>query len=262
VEREPTLVGSSDGVIPVMADDETASAEYASRFVGPVGRWMLAIQAEVLRSLVVPLIHPPPRALTMCDVGGGHGQVAEALFEHIPPPALTLTVTGSSARSARRLTPLTASGICTFTHANLLALPFPNGAFEITSCIRLASHTEHWRALIGELCRISAQRVIFEYPTWQSANVLNFLTFRFKRAVEKNTRTFTLFSHREVEREFAKHGFHRHKRHPQFLFPMALHRALKRPRLSQALERFGSRSSLTAWLGSPVIAAFDKISAQ
>jgi hypothetical protein len=47
----------------------------------------------------------------------------------------------------------------------------------------------------------------------------------------------------------------------QFLFPMGLHRALKSPRLSKALEGVARGLLLTRLFGSPIVIAFERTQA-
>ena len=68
----------------------------------------------------------------------------------------------------------------------------------------------------------------------------------------KNTRPFTLFSHREVREAFEAQGFEV-RRHPEFFWPMVLHRMIKNPKISRALEAPARLTGLTRLLGSPVV---------
>ncbi|MBK5256061.1 MAG: class I SAM-dependent methyltransferase, partial [Vicinamibacteria bacterium] len=58
---------------------------------------------------------------------------------------------------------------------------------------------------------------------------------------------------------FRREGFALRARRPQFFWPMALHRALKTPLLSRALEGVAAGLGLRTLLGSPVIARFDRV---
>ena len=78
-----------------------------------------------------------------------------------------------------------------------------------------------------------------------------------KKKVEKNTRTFTLFGHRQMAEAFAMHGFRRTALAKQFFLPMVLHRMLRYVPLSRLAEGTCRAVGLTAWLGSPVIARFE-----
>ncbi|MGB3514268.1 MAG: hypothetical protein WBA93_34670 [Microcoleaceae cyanobacterium] len=52
---------------PETAEIETSSDDYASRFAGNIGAWLLKIQEEATLKMLAP--HPNAKIL---DVGGGH----------------------------------------------------------------------------------------------------------------------------------------------------------------------------------------------
>ena len=58
-------------------DIETASADYASRFAGRAGDYMLGIQEECLRRASHEFAGG-----SLLDVGGGHGQLIELYKEN------------------------------------------------------------------------------------------------------------------------------------------------------------------------------------
>jgi 2-polyprenyl-3-methyl-5-hydroxy-6-metoxy-1,4-benzoquinol methylase len=232
---------------PETADIETSSDAYAARFAGPVGEWFLTRQYAIVEQLLAA--HPGARIL---DVGGGHGQLALPLCR----AGYQLTVLGSDPVCAQRLQQPIDSGHMEFIVGNIIELPFPDHAFDIALCFRLLPHCAQWEKLIAELCRAARHSVIVDYPTHQSLNCLTRWLFGAKKKIEGNTRPYTLFSHGEINRSFAQHGRTRAAFHPQFFLPMVLHRAMKKPRLSAALERLCAASGLTRLWGSPVIAAF------
>jgi hypothetical protein len=120
------------------------------------------------------------------------------------------------------------------------------------------SHCAAWKRLIAEMCRVADNTVIFDYPVWCSSNFLTPLFFSIKRRIEGNTRVYTIFTTRELEREFRTHRFRRVAMQKQFLFPMGIHRALKSPRLSKALEGVARALLLTRLFGSPIVIAFER----
>lgn len=229
---------------PETADVETASEGYAERFRGPVGRFFLDVQARS----VLDLLAPWPGA-TVLEVGGGHAQTAGAILES----GRQVTVVGSSDAARRRLDDLLPPGSFRYQSCNLLALPFADRSFDAVIALRLLAHVRSWKALIGELCRVAAHAVIVDYPDLRSFNALSVPTFGLKKSVEGNTRPFRCFRGVEVRREFAGHGFATPVARPQFLIPMALHRALGSARVSRFLESCGGAVGLTAAFGSPVI---------
>ena len=101
---------------------------------------------------------------------------------------------------------------------------------------RLLPHVVRWPELVATLARLARRAVIVDYPTRRSVNAVADLLFGLKKGVEKDTRPFTVFRDAEIEDAFAASGFRRTARRPQFLFPMALHRATGSAALARGLE--------------------------
>jgi len=226
------------------ADIETSAAGYAARFSGQVGAWMLGVQERAVRELLGTAADQ-----TLLDVGGGHGQLAGPLAR----AGWRVTVLGSDPACARRIEPLTASGSVRFVAGDILALPFPDRSFDCVVSVRLLSHCERWPALVAELCRVARRAVIVDYPTRESLNRVAPALFGAKKRLEGNTRTFTLFTHREIEQAFTASGFASFDRSAQFFLPMVLHRALRCRPGSAMLESLARTAGLTRRWGSPII---------
>ena len=228
------------------ADVHASSDEYAARFGGRVGTWMLQAQEDALFNLL------DSECTTVLDVGGGHGQIAIPLASH----EHSVTVLGSSPVCAQRLTPYLENGTISFKVGNLIELPYQDKSFALVTSFRLISHCANWRTLVAELCRVSEHAVIIDYPVWLSVNFLTPLLFFVKRKIEGNTRTYRMFSTSELKREFKKHGFKLERSRKLFVWPMALHRALKNIPLSKNLEAPPRFLGITRLFGSPVVAKF------
>lgn len=227
------------------ADIETSSDDYARRFAGSVGEWMLAVQERITLGMLIGV----PRAAVL-DVGGGHGQLAGPLCREGYP----VTVVGSDESCRHRIAGLLADGRCRFVAGSLVALPFAERSFDAVISFRLLPHCLAWQALIRELCRVARHSVVVDYPTDQSLNALAPALFGAKRRLEGNTRTWRSFHHAEVAAEFQQNGFELQTRVPEFFFPMVMHRMLHLRGLSAALERMAAATGLTRRWGSPVIA--------
>jgi 2-polyprenyl-3-methyl-5-hydroxy-6-metoxy-1,4-benzoquinol methylase len=232
-------------MFPETADIETSSDEYAARFAGPTGAWMLRVQEDIVLGLLRALA-----ARSVLDVGGGHGQLALPLCRE----GFQVTVVASAESCRRRIASVVENGQCRFTVGNLVELPFADQSFDAVLCFRLATHCERWPQLVGELCRVARRAVILDYPTSQSLNRLAPRLFGTKKKLEGNTRTFRLFRHAEIETEFRQHGFRPGRRTGQFFLPMVLHRLLKCRPLSAGLEAFCRGAGWSRRWGSPVIA--------
>jgi 2-polyprenyl-3-methyl-5-hydroxy-6-metoxy-1,4-benzoquinol methylase len=226
------------------ADVETSSADYAKRFAGPVGAWFLDRQTRI----TLDLLSPWPGA-SVLDVGGGHGQLAGPLVE----AGYSVTVHGSADVCARGVAPLLRSGQARFQAGPLLALPWPDRAFDVVLAFRLLPHVTQWRELLAELCRVARSAVVVDYPTRRSVNVVSGALFAAKKRVEGNTRPFRVFSEREIDEAIAAAGYATTARRPEFALPMALHRALGLAVASRALEGATRILGVTAAFGSPVI---------
>lgn len=229
---------------PETADIETSSDDYATRFAGTAGAWMLEVQERItLRFLAAT-----PGA-SILDVGGGHGQLAIPLCRDGYP----VTVLGSEESCRKRIAGIVESGQCTFQVGNVIDLPYPDRSFDTVIAFRMLTHCEQWQTLVKELCRVARHAVIVDYPTSQSLNRVAPLLFKAKKRLEGNTRTWRLFRHAEVLETFADQGFAKSRSDSQFLLPMVLHRALSCRIVCATLEGICRVLGLTRLWGSPVI---------
>lgn len=237
---------------PETADIETSNDDYATRFRGATGAWMLKMQEKgVLRLLAKG--GPKPGA-TVLDVGGGHGQLAHPLVRE----GYKVTVLSSAESCKHRIADIVDAGTCEFQVGNVIELPYPDKSFDAVVAVRMLTHCEAWPQLVKEMCRVSRGPVVTDYPTSQSLNAIAPALFNAKKKYEKNTRTWRLFKHREVTDAFAAQGFSRTGRFGQFFLPMVVHRALKCRALSAFLEGCCRLVGFSAAWGTPVIARFER----
>ena len=75
-EPQAENAGGAVPPFPETADIETSNDDYATRFCGKVGAWMLGMQERGVLKLLAAAV---PRGAAVLDVGGGHGQLAEPL---------------------------------------------------------------------------------------------------------------------------------------------------------------------------------------
>jgi SAM-dependent methyltransferase len=226
------------------ADIETSSDEYAGRFVGQTGEYILKVQADVTLSLLRPW-----SGCRVVDVGGGHGQIAVPLVH----AGFDVTVAASDLSCRKRLDSTPAAGSFRFDVCNLLALPYPDKSFDAAVAFRLLPHEENWPRQIAELCRVAKHAVIVDYPDLRSFNLLYKWLFAFKKAFEKNTREFMLFRRRQIVDQFRANDFPAITLRPQFFAPLVVHRFLGHALLSQGIESAANALGLTHLFGSPIV---------
>lgn len=234
----------------------SSSQEYANRFSGDIGRWLLATQENVLLEL---LESRRKFAGMLLDIGGGHGQlasVAKSLGKELLPSVSHIDAINNLNKRRSELQQEPQVGVV----SDLFALPYKDKSFEIVSCVRLLSHCEDWPRLLAEICRVSADFVIIDYPPTVSSNILYRLLFPLKKMLEGNTRSFNTFSHKEIDLVFSKNGYVLGSRIGQFFWPMVLHRKIKSVRISKTLEGIAEALGLIRYFGNPTIAIYHRSS--
>lgn len=225
-------------------DIQTSTDQYAHRFDGPVGRWLLDVQWRAVHTLLreCPGNH-------VLELGGGHAQITGRLLDH----GYHVSVLGSCTSCAHRLKPFLQNQHCVFQAGDLLNLPYEDQSFDVVIALRVMAHLNDWCRLLAEATRVARHTIIIEFPTPQSVNVIQKLLFPLKSAIEGQTRTFRCFTDGMIINACRPLGYEPTGRQRQFFFPMALHRAMKMPRLSRSLESSSQALGLTHALGSPVV---------
>jgi SAM-dependent methyltransferase len=225
-------------------DVETASDAYAARFAGPVGAWMLEVQARHALALVSAAA---PGPLSVLEVGGGHGQ----LTGHWLAAGHEVVVHGSRGVCHARLR----AGAARVAHvtSDPWALPFADRSFDLVVALRLLAHVEAWRELLAELCRVAGGLVLVDFPARGALQRLAPALFGAKRRLEGNTRPYFAYAPGEVGKALARSGFEVAGAARQFAWPMALHRLLGAPALSRQMEALAARIGSTTRWGSPIL---------
>jgi len=235
--------------VPETPDIETSSADYARRFAGPAGKYLLDTQARAVGAVLARL--PPGAAL---DVGGGHGQLVDLLESR----DWKVTVHGTDRVCEENLRGLHGKRNCDYVQGDLLALPAADRSYDLVIAVRLISHMTDWRRLVAEMCRVARRTVVLDYPSTFALNALTPLLFGLKKSLEGNTRIYGSFSKSELAAEFEKHGFRPVRQVKQFFLPMVLHRMARGAVLLRGAETMFRVLGFTAIAGSPVIVQLER----
>ncbi len=228
------------------------------RFSGPIGQLLLETQERLLMDAIAPLsVQPAPGrpcvGVRVLDVGTGTGRaaigMARAGASVVGLDASAEMLDVARARAAAVADPPLD---VTFDVGDAHALPFPPQHFDVAVSLRVLMHTPDWRRCLGELCRVSQQRVVVDFPALSSAAALESLVRHGRRAFGAKVESYRVMSERAVRAAFTAQGYRVIHVHRQFVLPIAAHKALGSRGLTEGLERGLGAVGLLWLLGSPV----------
>jgi ubiquinone/menaquinone biosynthesis C-methylase UbiE len=227
------------------ANRDVAEGFDALRFGGPIGQHLLQTQEALLVDVLSPL-----EGRRVLDVGAGTGRVALALAAR---GAIVHGLDASAEMLAVAHERATQAGLSIqFDVADAHALPIADRSVDAAVCFRLLMHVLDWRRCVAELCRVSRQRVVIDFPAAASAAAIESLVRRARQAMGHHVEAYRVMREREVRDALAANGFRVVLVRRQFVLPIALHKAIGRLPLSLAIERGLAAVGLLRALGSPV----------
>ena len=237
----------------VYADPAMAEGFDALRFSGPIGRLIADTQERKIAAFLAPL-----EGRRILDVGTGTGRAAIALARRgaivtgVDASAEMLQVAKRRAADAGvPENPERGAGV-TFIRGDAHRLDFADRSFDAVVCLRVLMHTPDWRASLGELCRVSAGRVVFDYPSLWSAAAVQAVTRRIVHVVKPSVEAYRVFSPRAIASALAAHGFAVRGEHRQFVLPIALHKRVNSEAWTRRVEGAMEHAGLMRRFGSPV----------
>jgi ubiquinone/menaquinone biosynthesis C-methylase UbiE len=237
----------------VYADPAMAERFDALRFSGPIGRLIADTQERQIAAFLAPL--PGRRIL---DVGTGTGRAAIALAKRgaivtgVDASAEMLQVAGRRAAEAGLDGRRSGEGTVTFVRGDAHGLEFADRSFDAVVCLRVLMHTPDWRASLRELCRVSAGRVVFDYPSLWSAAAVQAATRRVAHMLKPSVEAYRVISPAAVGRVLAAEGFELRGQHRQFVLPIALHKRVNSEAWTRRVEGLLETSGILRLFGSPV----------
>jgi SAM-dependent methyltransferase len=233
------------------ADPAMASNFDARRFGGPIGTILLQDQERVLGEFLGDV-----SGRRILDMATGTGRAALALAKRgaivtgVDASREMLTVARARAADAHLS--------IEFAEGDAHALVFPDRAFDAVVCLRMLMHVPDWRTALSELCRVTANRLIFDYPAIASAAALQATWRRAALTMGRHVEAYRVFSAGDIARELDRHGFRIISTHKQFVLPIALHKAIGSATFTRRLEGVLAGAGMLRLAGSPVTIAVER----
>ncbi len=230
------------------ADPAMADRFDAMRFSGPIGTLLAEAQDQVIASFLGPV-----EGRTVLDVGTGTGRAAIGLARR----GARVTGLDASAEMLRvaRARASEAGLEAAFEVGDAHRLAFPDRRFDCAVSLRVLMHTPDWRQCLSELCRVSDDRVVFDYPAALSAAALQAYGRRLAAAAGRPVEAYRVLKSSDVRRAVEAAGFRIAHVHRQFVLPIALHKAVGSRAFTVAVEKALAAAGLLRLLGSPVTVA-------
>jgi len=229
----------------VYADPSMAERFESMRFGGPIGRLIAETQEQQIATFLAPL-----EGRRILDVGTGTGRAAIALARR----GAIVTAVDASAEmlhvAERRAREAAAS--VTFVRGDAHRLDFNDRSFDAVVCLRVLMHTPDWQQSLKELCRVSNDRVVFDYPARWSTAALQAAARRVAHLFDRRVEAYRVFASRAVARVLDAEGFRIRAEHRQFVLPIALHKRIGSEAWTRRTEAWLTGAGLTARFGSPV----------
>ena len=229
----------------VYADPALADRFDRMRFSGPIGTLVAENQEAVLLRFLAPV-----EGLQVLDVGTGTGRAALALARR-GARVTGLDASAEMLRVARQHA--AADGVeIRFEVADAHALPFPDRSFRAAVSLRVIMHTPDWRRCLAELCRVAADRIVFDYPALASVAGLHALGRHVGHVLNDRVEAYRVFRGRAIGAAVAAQGFRVAAVHRHFVLPIALHKAVGSRRFTERIEAILAAAGLLRLFGSPV----------
>ncbi len=227
----------------VYSDPNMARDFDRDRFGGPIGELIKNNQEQLVFHTL-----PDVQNWKVIDVGAGTGRIT------LPFLSRGADVTACDA-SAEMLEVLKQKANHPALHvlvADAHHLQFPDQTFHCAISFRMLLHVVDWQKALSELCRVSKDWLVIDFPPQHGFLLFAPLLHALKRTFKKNHQSYRIISVSKIRRELHKNGFEIFGTDSGFFLPLGIHRVIGQPGFTRAIEKFFKNIRLTALTGSPI----------
>lgn len=227
----------------VYADPKTARAFDSERFGGAIGEWLKQTQEQVVFDVLQDV-----RGWSVIDVGAGTGRFTVPLIER----NAKVVACDASSEMLQVLQEKLRSDNLQVVVGDAHKLEFPDHSFDCAMSFRMLMHVLDWKQALGELCRVSRDWVVVDFPPRRGFLFFAPLWHRISSWFGNNVQPYHTLPISQVRSELTRRGFELVSRDPGFLLPVVVHRTIGSAAFTRVAERLFGRIGLTKIAGSPV----------
>lgn len=227
----------------VYADPETARSFDTERFGGAIGEWLKETQEQLVFGLL-----PDVSGWRIIDVGAGTGRFTIPLIQK----NAKVVACDASSEMLNVLHEKLRSENLQILVGDAHKLEFPDGTFDCAMSFRMLMHVLDWKQALGELCRVSKDWVVFDFPPRRGFLFFAPVWHRFCALFKSNVQAYHTLPISQVRTELARWGFELVSRDSGFFLPVVVHRTVGSASFTRLSERFFGAIGLTRLAGSPV----------
>jgi ubiquinone/menaquinone biosynthesis C-methylase UbiE len=132
------------------------------------------------------------------------------------------------------------------------ALPFADRSFDVVLSFRMIMHVVDWRHALTEICRVSRDYVILDFPPISGLAGLAPLIHPVIRLVKKHHQSYRVFRVRDVVSAFRSEGFDVTAMDKHLVLPFGLHRCVNSASFTHKMEAVLQKAGFRDLFGAPV----------
>lgn len=227
----------------VYADPDTARSFDSLRFGGAIGELLKQSQERLVFSIL-----PKVAGWNVIDVGAGTGRFAVPLIEQ----GACVTACDASAQMLQVLQEKIQNERLKVSVEDAHQLPFPDRCFDCALSFRMLMHVVDWRKALGQLCRVSRDWVVIDFPPKRGFLLFAPIWHRVQSLFGVPVQAYKTLSISAVKAELEKNGFEVVRMDWGFFIPLVLHRLVSSPAFTRGAEKLFKAIGLTRLAGSPV----------
>lgn len=227
----------------VYADPSIARGFDDDRFGGTIGELIKHTQEHVVFSTL-----PEVKGWKVIDVGAGTGRFCRPFLE---AGVAEVAACDASQQMLEVLQEKIRDPRLKAQVADAHKLQFPDRYFDCALSFRMLLHVIDWKQALSELCRVSGNWVVFDFPPGHGFLLLAPVFHRLRELFSSNVQKYRTFRIREVVSELDRNGFDVVTIDPGFFLPLIIYRTINSRGFMRSAERVFTALQLTRIAGSP-----------